>query len=63
MVFVGVIIFAIGLFIVNTQLKPTENCIDQQIAQETLSTMLFGSIIAVVGFITAVTATVIQVLS
>ena len=64
MVFVGVIIFAIGLFIVNTQLEPsTDNDIDHQLTQSTLSTMLFGSIIAVVGFITAVVSTLIRVLS
>ena len=64
MVFVGVIIFAIGLFIVNTQLEPTtDNSIDQQLAQGTLSTTFFGSVITVIGFVIAVVATLIRVLS
>ena len=64
MVFFGVILFAIGLFIVNTQLEPTsDNSIDHQLTQGTLSTALFGTVVAVVGFIIAITSTIIKVLS
>lgn len=64
MIIAGIIVFAIGLLIINMQLKPTvDDNIDQQLARETLSTVLFASVFAVLGFVTAVTGTLIQVLS
>lgn len=64
MIIAGIIIFAIGLLIINMQLDPdTDDTIDQQLERETLSTILFASVVASLGFVMAVTSTVLQVLS
>jgi hypothetical protein len=50
MLILGLVLFVIGLFIVNSQLESDQDCPDYELHSNTLSNSFFGVVLTSIGF-------------